>query len=82
MPGRIFRIRLPEDHWLWSVPRSERSIKVQQALEFYNNIAGVIEDMRLTLDELREEVKNAGLKSEKENVNKRMRNSINNLLEV
>ena len=58
MAGRLLRIRLPDDHWVWSIPENERSVKVRHALEFYQGTADSMEGLKQEMKKLHNEFKN------------------------
>jgi len=58
LAGRLLRIRLPDDHWIWSVPENERSMKVRHALEYYQGIANSLDGLKQEVKSLHSEFKN------------------------
>lgn len=58
MAGRLLRIRLPDDHWIWNIPENERNVKVRHVLEFYQGIADSLEGLKQEMKKLHNEFKN------------------------
>lgn len=58
MAGRLLRIRLPNDHWVWSIPENERSMKVRCALEFFHCAADSLEGLKQEVKKMHNEFKN------------------------
>lgn len=54
MPGKLLRVRLPADHWIWSEPdAAARSTEVKEALEFYRRFGQNIEAVRQAAQEIK-----------------------------
>lgn len=54
MPGKLLRVRLPEDHWVWTIRDPEqRSVEVRAALDFYYRFAKSIESLCQATEEIR-----------------------------
>ena len=57
MTDKVYKIRLDENHWIWSLPKGERSVTVRNALEFYKNKNNVLEEIKNLLEELKKDIK-------------------------
>jgi hypothetical protein len=54
LPGKLLRVRLPEDHWVWTIKDPEqRSLEVKAALDIYHRFAKNIETLCQTVEELK-----------------------------
>lgn len=55
MPGKLLRVRLPADHWIWNEPdAAARSAEVKEALEFYRRFGQNIEAVRQAAQEIKD----------------------------
>lgn len=54
MPGKLLRVRLPEDHWVWTIKDPEqRSVEVKAALDIYHRFAKNIETLCQAVEEIK-----------------------------
>lgn len=55
LPGRLLRVRLPEDHWVWQIEDPEqRSAEVRAALDVYRRFGREIEKLNRTVEEIKD----------------------------
>lgn len=55
LPGRLLRVRLPEDHWVWQIEDPEqRSAEVRAALDAYRRFGRQVEELTRTAEEIKD----------------------------
>ncbi|MGI9951278.1 hypothetical protein V3F56_02860 [Moorellaceae bacterium AZ2] len=51
--NRQLQVRLPPDHWVWTLDSATRSEEVKKALEFYREYRQLMENISAQLEEIR-----------------------------
>ncbi|SMB96686.1 hypothetical protein SAMN00808754_1587 [Thermanaeromonas toyohensis ToBE] len=51
--NRQLQVRLPADHWVWTLDSATRSQEVKKALEFYRNYRELLESIRADLEHIK-----------------------------
>lgn len=51
--NRQLQVRLPGDHWVWTLDPAIRNQEVRRALEFYRDYRGILDAIRADLKEIK-----------------------------
>lgn len=51
--NRQLQVRLPPDHWVWTLDPATRSQEVKRALEFYREYRKLLKDIRADLEHIK-----------------------------